>query len=62
MPSLRLILPDFSAFLVHCGFRNRHAAFWLYLESLKYLSPVIVGLVVCLEPLSALYSVLPLWA
>lgn len=29
------------------------AAFWLYLESLKYLSPVIVGLVVCLEPLSA---------
>lgn len=29
------------------------AAFWLYLESLKYLSPVVVGLVVCLEPLSA---------
>ena len=29
------------------------AAFWMYLESLKYLTPVIVGLVVCLEPLSA---------
>lgn len=29
------------------------AAFWLYLASLKYLSPVMVGLVVCMEPTSA---------
>lgn len=29
------------------------AAFWLYLLSLKYLSPVMVGLIVCVEPTSA---------
>ena len=29
------------------------AAFWMYLYSLKYLSPVVVGLIVCVEPLSA---------
>lgn len=29
------------------------AAFWMYLYSLKYLSPVVVGLIVCIEPLSA---------
>lgn len=28
-------------------------AFWCYLSSLKYISPVIVGLLVCLEPLTA---------
>ncbi len=30
------------------------AAFWLYLTGLKYISPVVSGLVVCLEPLSAI--------
>ncbi len=29
-------------------------AFWLYLMGLKYISPVVSGLVVCLEPLSAI--------
>jgi len=29
------------------------AAFWCYLSSLKYVSAVIVGLMVCFEPLSA---------
>lgn len=31
------------------------AAFWLYLTGLKYISPVVSGLVVCLEPLSAIF-------
>ena len=47
-------LAGLSAFLFIVVF-GTVAAFWLYLESLKYLSPVIVGLVVCLEPLSAFY-------
>ncbi|MCD8338845.1 MAG: DMT family transporter [Burkholderiales bacterium] len=34
-------------------------AFWCYLSSLKYISPVLVGLVVTLEPLSAfVFSIL----
>ena len=45
-------LAGFAAFLFIVVF-GTVAAFWLYLESLKYLSPVFVGLVVCLEPLSA---------
>lgn len=47
-----LNLAGLSAFLFIVVF-GTVAAFWLYLESLKYLSPVLVGLVVCLEPLSA---------
>lgn len=43
---------DFLAFAFIVVF-GTVAAFWLYLESLKYLSPVVAGLVVCLEPLSA---------
>ena len=31
------------------------AAFWCYLSSLKYVSAVIVGLMVCFEPLSAYF-------
>lgn len=44
------VAADFS-FIVLFG---TVAAFWLYLTGLKYISPVVSGLVVCLEPLSAI--------
>lgn len=40
-------------FCLYRGF-GTVAAFWLYLTGLKYISPVVSGLVVCLEPLSAI--------
>ena len=45
-----MVTADF-AFIVVFG---TVAAFWLYLTGLKYISPVVSGLVVCLEPLSAI--------
>lgn len=45
-----VVTADF-AFIVVFG---TVAAFWLYLTGLKYISPVVSGLVVCLEPLSAI--------
>lgn len=45
-----VVTADF-AFIVLFG---TVTAFWLYLTGLKYISPVVSGLVVCLEPLSAI--------
>ena len=45
-----MVTADF-AFIVVFG---TVAAFWLYLTGLKYILPVVSGLVVCLEPLSAI--------
>lgn len=45
------VIGDF-AFIVLFG---TVAAFWLYLTGLRYISPVVSGLVVSLEPLSAIF-------
>ncbi len=50
--SLDINLPvvlNFSFIVIFCTI----VAFWLYLDSLRYISPVIVTLVACLEPVSA---------